>query len=130
MTKLSTAFFHRLLGILNSSSLNDASTDRTSEILNQHRDPRIIIINNSINLRLAKSLNKGISLSQGMYIARMDADDISLPDRLYKQYSFLENNTDIDILGTAAILIDKEGTEIGNKIYPSECNLINGICPI
>ncbi len=58
-------------------------------------DSRIKVHTNQINLRLPSSLNKALSLAQGKYIARMDADDICLPQRLEKQYNFMENNPDI-----------------------------------
>lgn len=48
---------------------------------------------------ISKSLNLGLDRARGKYIARMDSDDISLPDRFYKQYEYMENNPDIDILG-------------------------------
>ena len=77
--------------------INDCSTDSTEEILADfaNKDDRIKVYLNEVNLKLPKSLNKGISLSQGKYIARMDADDICLPDRLEKQYKFMEENYDV-----------------------------------
>ena len=77
--------------------INDCSTDNSSSIINKCalNDSRIKIHNNEVNLRLPKSLNKAISLASGKYIARMDADDISLPSRLEKQYKFMEENPDI-----------------------------------
>ncbi|MBE7044080.1 MAG: glycosyltransferase [Ruminococcaceae bacterium] len=77
--------------------INDCSTDSTAEILADFslRDARIKVHTNEVNLRLPTSLNKAISLSSGKYIARMDADDICLPDRLERQYQFMEDNPDI-----------------------------------
>ena len=77
--------------------INDCSTDSTSEILAEFasRDERIKVHTNEVNLKLPTSLNKAISLSTGKYIARMDADDICLPDRLEKQYKFMEENSDV-----------------------------------
>lgn len=77
--------------------INDCSTDSTGEILADlaARDSRIKVHTNEVNLKLPTSLNKAISLSCGKYIARMDADDICLPDRLEKQYTFMENNSDV-----------------------------------
>ena len=74
--------------------INDCSTDSTGEILNRfaEADERIKVHTNEVNLRLPSSLNKAIALAQGKYIARMDADDICLPERLEKQYEFMENN--------------------------------------
>lgn len=77
--------------------INDCSTDRTGEILDRYAsiDARVKVHTNEVNLRLPSSLNKAISLSEGKYIARMDADDICLPDRLEKQYAFMEENPDV-----------------------------------
>lgn len=77
--------------------INDCSTDSTSEILSKYADmdARIKVYTNEVNLRLPSSLNKAISFAQGKYIARMDADDICLPQRLEKQYAFMEDHPDI-----------------------------------
>ena len=77
--------------------INDCSTDSTSEILADFaaKDERIKVYPNEVNLRLPTSLNKAILLCNGKYIARMDADDICLPDRLEKQYKFMEENGDV-----------------------------------
>ncbi len=74
--------------------INDCSTDKTSEILNRFaaQDARVVVHNNEVNLRLPSSLNKAIEKARGKYIARMDADDICLPERLERQYAFMENN--------------------------------------
>lgn len=77
--------------------INDCSTDRTNEILSEYEniDNRVKVHTNEVNLRLPSSLNKAIELAQGKYIARMDADDICLPERLEKQYKFMEENPHI-----------------------------------
>ena len=77
--------------------INDCSTDRTPEILAQYEalDPRVKVHTNEQNLRLPSSLNKAISLAKGKYIARMDADDVCMPDRLEKQYAFMEEHPDV-----------------------------------
>lgn len=77
--------------------INDCSKDSTAEILAGFaaKDERIKVHTNEVNLRLPSSLNKAISFCEGKYIARMDADDICLPDRLEKQYKFMEENPDV-----------------------------------
>ena len=77
--------------------INDCSSDSTSEILNKYAelDDRVKVHTNEVNLRLPASLNKAMSFAQGKYIARMDADDICLPERLEKQYKFMEENPHI-----------------------------------
>lgn len=80
--------------------INDGSTDNTETIALSYDDPRIVYIKNEKNLELASTLNKGISFAKGKYIARMDADDISLAKRLEKQIEYMNNNCDIDVCGT------------------------------
>jgi GT2 family glycosyltransferase len=89
--------------------VNDASTDDTEEILKQFDDSRIKIIKNPENLGLTKSLNIGIKAAKGEYIARMDADDISLPHRFEIQVNFLENNPDYALVGSKFYNIDESG---------------------
>ncbi len=82
--------------------INDCSTDGTGAILHRiaKTDPRIKIEENQTNLKLIQTLNKGIALCSGEYIARMDADDIALPDRLEKEVAYLEKHKDHDIVST------------------------------
>jgi glycosyltransferase involved in cell wall biosynthesis len=80
--------------------LNDGSKDKTAEIVQSYSDPRIRYIKNENNLQIAKTLNKGIQLAKGKYIARMDADDISLPSRFEIQVNFLEKNPSIGLVGS------------------------------
>ncbi|MFX0211124.1 MAG: glycosyltransferase [Candidatus Hodarchaeota archaeon] len=72
-------------------------------------DNRVQIIENDRNMGLTKSLNKAIKAAQGLYIARMDADDISLPERLELQYEFLEKHKDIFLVGSSVWIIDRNG---------------------
>lgn len=83
-------------------AINDCSTDKTSEILHKMAvtDNRIKVVDNEENLRLIKTLNKGVSLCTGDYIARMDSDDIALPERIEKEVAFLEQNKDHDIVSS------------------------------
>jgi len=72
--------------------------------MKEYSDQRIILIKNRTNIGLVGTLNKGFSIAQGKYIARMDQDDISLPRRLEDQVSFLEANPDVGICGTGIII--------------------------
>ncbi len=83
--------------------INDGSTDKTEDILLKlsKEDSRVKYIKNEENIRLIKTLNKGLSLANGEYIVRMDADDISLPTRIEKQVAFLEKNSSVAVLGTS-----------------------------
>jgi len=80
--------------------IDDGSTDNSLHIINTYNDPRIRMIRNETNLKLIPSLNKGLNLAKGQYIARMDADDISLPERLARQVEFMDHNPSIGICGT------------------------------
>ena len=72
--------------------LDDGSTDNTWEKLNKFNDPRVKLFKNKDNIGLTKSLNKLISKSSGQYIARQDADDISLSHRLEVQINILSTS--------------------------------------
>ena len=74
-------------------------------------DKRIIVIRNERNIGLANSLNKGIEMATGEYVARMDADDISLPSRLKRQVSYLDNNPKCMMTCGNFIKIDENGRD-------------------
>ncbi|KQT15505.1 hypothetical protein ASG31_14680 [Chryseobacterium sp. Leaf404] len=80
--------------------INDGSTDNSEQIILAFNDSRIKYIKNSANLRLIKTLNIGLDLAKGEFIARMDQDDIANPQRFSKQVSLLENNPEIGVCGT------------------------------
>ena len=100
--------------------IDDASTDQSAKYLRFLKDKRIKLIKNSKNLGLAASLNKALKFAKGEYIARMDADDISLPKRFEKQIKFLLKNPSIDLCGTWANLVDAKGKIICDKKYPTQ----------
>lgn len=97
--------------------IDDKSEIESLDIIKSYNDKRIRLLRNSQNLGLAASLNKGIQISRGEYIARMDTDDISLPRRLEKQVLFLNKNKDVQILGCRAKLFgDVKGIR---EMYPN-----------
>jgi len=104
--------------------INDGSTDKTLEILKSYSDLRIKIINNKENIGLIKSLNKGLKIAKGKYIARMDADDISEPERFEKQVEFLNTNPSIGVVGINSIVIDEEGNIVSKLARPISHNKI------
>jgi glycosyltransferase involved in cell wall biosynthesis len=94
--------------------INDGSTDKSAQILQQIKDPRVKLITQP-NQGLVASLNTAIALAKAPLIARMDADDLSLPTRLERQVRFLTDNVDHVIVGSNLIFID----EAGNDLYES-----------
>jgi hypothetical protein len=80
--------------------VNDGSTDRSVEIIDSYADKRIRLVHNEVNRGLIHTLNRGLELAQGAYVARMDCDDISLPQRLASQVDFLDRRPEIGICGT------------------------------
>ena len=84
--------------------LNDGSTDKTEDIILSYKDPRIRYVKNEKNLKLIKTLNKGVDMARGKYIARMDADDISLPERFEKEVAYLEAHPDVAVVSCYHII--------------------------
>ena len=82
--------------------IDDGSTDASAAVVRSYDDPRIRFVQNDQNLRLAATLNKGLDLAHGEYVARMDADDVSLPERLTKQVKFLDTHLETGIVGVWA----------------------------
>ena len=78
--------------------LNDCSPDNAEELLDTYDDPRIVRYRGEKNAGLSNVLNVGIGLARGKYIARMDSDDISLPNRLQVQVDYLETHPEIDLV--------------------------------
>jgi glycosyltransferase involved in cell wall biosynthesis len=92
--------------------INDGSSDRSAVIMDSFDDPRIRPVHNERNLGLIATLNKGLDLARGEFVARMDQDDISLPERLERQIAFLATHPGIGFCGT---WFRKFGAQ-GNKV--------------
>lgn len=97
--------------------INDGSHSNIQEMIGDFLDPRIKIINGKVNLGLAYRLNECIECANGIYFARMDADDIAYPSRLSNQVAFLEKNHNIVLVATKALVIDGDGKPIGVLPY-------------
>lgn len=91
--------------------INDGSTDNSLDVIKSFDDLRIKLINNEMNLGISPTLNKGIDIAQGDYLARMDADDISLSIRLEKQVEFMDSHQHIGICGSWVQTFDKSGDQ-------------------
>jgi len=108
--------------------INDGSSDRTEDILETFNDPRIRITKNSENVGLTRSLNRGLEISRGDYIARMDADDVSLPARLERQVKFLDKYSNVGLLGTWWYVINGDDREIGISKVPNGEQAVHFMC--
>ncbi|GIM30243.1 glycosyl transferase [Clostridium polyendosporum] len=100
--------------------LDKPDNKELEDFILSYKDKRIIFVKNEKNLGLVKSLNKGISLAKGKYIARIDADDIAASNRLKEQYDFLENNIDIVLVGSNAYRIGENDEFLYYKKYLME----------
>lgn len=100
--------------------VDDASQDGSASILAAYavREPRISVVRQLANAGLAASLNLAISLARGEYLARMDADDICLPDRLARQVEYLDVHPDVCVLGGGADYIGEDGALKGRVLMP------------
>jgi glycosyltransferase involved in cell wall biosynthesis len=95
--------------------INDGSTDGSREILGSFRDDRIRILDQQ-NLGLVTALNRGVREARGEWIARMDADDVSLPGRLEAQLGYLGRHPEVGLLGGFVSTIDETGRPLGNRV--------------
>ncbi|HLJ51216.1 MAG TPA: glycosyltransferase [Bryobacteraceae bacterium] len=100
--------------------VDDGSSDDTWEILERYvaADPRIHAIRNPNNRGLAYSLNRGWQAADSSLIARMDADDVSVPERLQLQVDFMRLNPDVAVLGAGVLMVDDEGRTLGSVLPP------------
>ncbi len=100
--------------------VDDASTDNSRQIIAEYAtaDKRIKVIHNSVNQYVNRTANIGLEVASGKYYARIDSDDICLPNRIERQYEFMEKNPDIVICGSYCRIINKQGEIISNKTFP------------
>lgn len=100
--------------------INDCSKDSSAEIIKeyQQQDERVVVLENEENMGLTKSLNRGLSIAKGEYIARMDADDICALDRFEKQNKFLDEHPDYSFVSCIARYIDENGNPEQMRLFP------------
>jgi hypothetical protein len=119
LAKAVESLLRQTLGDFEIVVVDDGSTDGTREVVASYADPRIRLVVNDRNLGLAASLNRGLSVAAGEYVARLDADDLSDPTRLERQAAFLDANPDVALVGAWHRTIDTAGTVI--KEYSLPC---------
>ena len=100
--------------------IDDASTDSSNKIILSYKDDKIRYVRNDYNIGQTASLNYGLNIANGKYIARMDQDDLSHRDRLFIQHNYMEQNPNISVVGSWAELINENGDYIGTTIHPTE----------
>lgn len=96
--------------------INDGSTDGTREIIKSYNDPRIVYLENKKNSGIVVTLNRGLDFATGEYIARMDADDIAIDNRLEKQVTYMEQNKNVGLLGTGIRVFGDE-IESSDRVF-------------
>ena len=97
--------------------VDDGSTDDSSSIIKSYQDDRIVLIKNEKNLGITKSLNIALARATGEFVARMDADDVSLPQRLERQVHYMREHTDVVVCGTWVQLFGDKDKKIC-KVLP------------
>ena len=105
--------------------IDDHSSDGTAGILDAYTDRRIVRLRNDINRGPSYSFNRGLKIAQGEYVAKMDADDRSLPTRLAEQVAFLDLQESVGLVGAQVKLIDEGGNILGEWQYPTDPLLIH-----
>jgi len=86
---------------------NDGSTDQSAAVVSGIVDPRLIFINSAQNVGCSAHMNTGFKIAKGKYIARMDSDDVALPDRLARQVAFMEAHAEVGVCGTLMNIMDQ-----------------------
>ncbi|WP_432472022.1 glycosyltransferase family 2 protein [Amphritea sp. HPY] len=99
--------------------VNDGSSDKTLELMTGYEDARIKIVDLEDNVGIIEALNIAISKANGKYIARMDDDDISMPQRFLEQVEFLESNPDYVACGSSIVNFNEKGDQSA-MAYPTE----------
>jgi glycosyltransferase involved in cell wall biosynthesis len=100
--------------------VDDGSTDGSAALIRRYRDRRIRRIENEKNLGVTRSLNLGLELARGRYVARMDADDLCAPERLERQVAFLDAHPGVALVASRARWVDALGAEIGVIDTPAD----------
>jgi glycosyltransferase involved in cell wall biosynthesis len=98
--------------------VDDGSTDATLHIIKSFSDPRMRVLSDGKNLGLAARLNLIARTARGKYIARMDADDVSHPERLRRQVEYLEGHPSVNALGTGIAIVTRDGQVDRQRVWP------------
>lgn len=96
--------------------IDDGSTDSSRKIVDSYHDDRVDIIGRAENIGLTRSLNQGLAVARGQYVARHDADDVSVSTRIAEQVAYFRANPDVDVLGSGIEMFDGRRT-LGQVVY-------------
>ncbi len=106
--------------------VNDGSTDATGEIAEAYarRDARVRVFHNERNFGIPATINRALSHARGEFIAKMDADDVTMPERFAKQVAYLRAHPEVVMVGSWWSRIDPDGRELGgHRLHPSNRRL-------
>ncbi len=118
-----TSVLNQTFGDFEFLIVDDGSTDQTPRILVSLADTRVRVVRHD-RVGLTRSLNQGLSLARGEYVARQDADDLSLADRLKKQVAYLDSHSEVVLVGSGMTLITENRHPLRDYMYPSEHDLL------
>lgn len=100
-------------------AIDDGSRDGSADLPRLHADARIRLVRHAECAGLPRRLNQGVAMARGRYIARMDADDVSFPQRMKAQADFLDRHPDVDLVAGSVLMIDEEGLPVSVAFCPS-----------
>lgn len=106
--------------------IDDGSTDKTPNLLEAFAstDPRIRVHRHEVNRGMTAAMNQGVKMARGRLVARMDADDVSVPHRFERQVAYLDGHPDIAVVGSWVRIINEDGVQTGVARYPIEPELV------
>ena len=110
--------------------IDDCSTDKTVEIIQSFEEPRIRLMINETNMGLTKNLNKALKLCQGEFIARMDGDDICMPDRFQKQVDYMRQHSEYMLTGCQTRTFGEQNMTWRLKDNPEKLKIMMLIRPV